>query len=145
MQGEWPREPHVGGEIHRLSHLFKRRLDDGMPPETTSMQGRIIGFLCHNAEREIFQRDVEAEFGIRRSTATGILQLMEKNGLLRREPVACDARLKKLVLTEKAIAQHECIVARIRTTEARAVRGIEPAELETFFAVLEKIRRNLQE
>ena len=36
----------------------------------------------------MFQRDVEAEFNIRRSTATGILQLMEKNGFLLREPVA---------------------------------------------------------
>ena len=70
-------ERHVGGEIHRLSHLFKRRLDDGMPQKTTGMQARIIGFLRFNEGRELFQRDVEAEFGIRRSTATGILQLME--------------------------------------------------------------------
>lgn len=91
-------ERHVGGEIRVLSNLIKRCMDDGMPPETTGMQGWIIGFLHRNEDRDMFQRDVEAEFNIRRSTATGILQLMEKNGFLLREPVAYDARLKSWCL-----------------------------------------------
>lgn len=135
---------HVGGEVHRVSHLFKRMLDDGMPPEMTGVHGHIIGFLRHNAQHEVFQRDIEAEFGIRRSTATGILQLMEKNGFLRREPVDYDARLKKLVLTPKALALHECIVARIRAVEAQATQGIDPEQLEIFFSVLDQVRRNLE-
>ena len=64
-------ERHVGGEIRVLSNLIKRCMDDGMPPETTGMQGWIIGFLHRNEDRDMFQRDVEAEFNIRRSTATG--------------------------------------------------------------------------
>lgn len=138
-------EKHVGGEIHRLSNLFKRRLDDGMPPEMTGMQGHIIGFLQHNAQHAVFQRDIEAAFGIRRSTVTGILQLMEKNGFLRREPVNYDARLKKLVLTPKALAVHECITARIRAVEAQAAQGIDAGQLEIFFSVLDQVRANLEE
>ena len=34
-------ERHVGGEIRVLSNLIKRCMDDGMPPETTGMQGWI--------------------------------------------------------------------------------------------------------
>ena len=127
-------ERHVGGEIRVLSNLIKRCMDDGMPPETTGMQGWIIGF----------QRDVEAEFNIRRSTATGILQLMEKNGFLLREPVAYDARLKKLVLTPKALAVHEGVISRIRATEARITKDVTPEELEQFFAITAKFRRNLE-
>lgn len=136
-------EKHVGGEIHRVSHLFKRVLDEGMPPEMTGVQGHIIGFLCHNADHEVFQRDIEAEFGIRRSTATGILQLMEKNGFLRREPVDYDARLKKLVLTPKGLALNESVVARIRAVESQAVRGIDPGQIEILFSVLDQVRGNL--
>ena len=117
-------ERHVGGEIRVLSNLIKRCMDDGMPPETTGMQGWIIGFLHRNEDRDMFQRDVEAEFNIRRSTATGILQLMEKNGFLLREPVAYDARLKKLVLTPKALAVHEGVISRIRATEARITKDL---------------------
>ena len=43
----------------------------------------------------MFQRDVEQVFSLSRSTATGILQQLEEKGLLRRESVPSDARLKK--------------------------------------------------
>lgn len=49
-------ERHVGGEIRVLSNLIKRCMDDGMPPETTGMQGWIIGFLHRNEDRDMFQR-----------------------------------------------------------------------------------------
>ena len=137
-------ERHVGGEIRVLSNLIKRCMDDGMPPETTGMQGWIIGFLHRNEDRDMIQRDVEAEFNIRRSTATGILQLMEKNGFLLREPVAYDARLKKLVLTPKALAVHEGVISRIRATEERITKDVTPEELEQFFAITTKFRRNLE-
>ena len=137
-------ERHVGGEIRMLSNLIKRCMDDGMPPETTGMQGWIIGFLHRNEDRDMFQRDVEAEFNIRRSTATGILQLMEKNGFLLREPVAYDARLKKLILTPKAVEHHEAITRMIRTTEAQLTKGLTDEEVETFFSIAEKIRKNVE-
>ena len=54
-------ERHVGGEIRVLSNLIKRCMDDGMPPETTGMQGWIIGFLLRRPARAMFQRDAEAE------------------------------------------------------------------------------------
>ncbi len=41
-----------------------------------------------NEGKEIFQKDIEAEFNIRRSTATGILKLMEKNGFINRQTSA---------------------------------------------------------
>lgn len=44
--------------------------------------------------RIIFQKDLETEFCIGRSTVTNILNLMEKKGFVRRESVSYDARLK---------------------------------------------------
>ena len=58
--------------------------------------------------------------------------------------MAYDARLKRLVLTPKALALHDAVMARIRAAEGRAVAGIEPRELEQFFAVIDKIRKNLE-
>ena len=137
-------ERHVGGEIRVLSNLIKRCMDDGMPPETTGMQGWIIGFLHRNEDRDMFQRDVEAEFNIRRSTATGILQLMEKNGFLLREPVAYDARLKKLVLTPAGTALHQKAEADIQALERKAVQGMSASEVDQFFLLLGKIQKNLE-
>ena len=137
-------ERHVGGEIRVLSNLIKRCMDDGMPPETTGMQGWIIGFLHRNEDRDMFQRDVEAEFNIRRSTATGILQLMEKNGFLLREPVAYDARLKKLVLTERSrcVLQEMCQTG--MTIDTRLLRGFSPDEVQTLYGFLDRMFRNLE-
>ena len=111
----------------------------------TGVQSRVMHYiLVKCADGPVFQRDVESAFGMSRSTATGILQLMEKNGFLLREPVAYDARLKKLVLTPKALAVHEGVISRIRATEARITKDVTPEELEQFFAITAKFRRNLE-
>ena len=70
----------------------------------TGMQSFILSYIydCVEEGQEVFQRDVEKEFYISRSTASGILSLMEKNGLILRCSVPQDARLKKLIPTEKA-------------------------------------------
>ena len=52
-----------------------------------------------------FPKDIEKEFSINRSTTSEMLKLMCKNGMITREEVDYDARLKKIVLTE-ASRQH---------------------------------------
>ena len=103
----------IGFEVKTLANMLRRQVDklelcrgfDGI----TSTQGRVIGFIISKDGEDVFQRDLEEEFFIRRSTATNILQLMERNGFIIRQPVDYDARLKKLVLTEKAVALHKQI------------------------------------
>jgi DNA-binding MarR family transcriptional regulator len=139
----------IGHEIKILSNMMKRRVSRSQviaeSNKLTGMHGWVIGYLYHNQEKgDIFQRDLENEFTIRRSTATGILKLMEKNGLILREPVDYDARLKKLVLTPKAIAIHEKVSDEIDTIETELTVGINEEELQLFFQVLEKMKRNLE-
>ena len=64
------------------------------------------------ARRPGVPADVEAAFNLSRSTTTNILQLMEKNGIIRREGVDYDARLKRLVPTEKAVQMEEQVGVR---------------------------------
>lgn len=140
---------NIGFEIRTLSNLIKRRIQNSSAisesNKLTGMHGFIIGYLYENLDkREIFQRDIEAEFSIRRSTATGILQLMEKNNLITREPVDYDARLKKLVLTSKAIAIHESVTKEINEIEAQLTKGLTEEEINIFVATLEKLKRNIE-
>ena len=96
----------LGFQIRTLSHLVKRMVDQtafsGTDAHPTGVQGWILGYLYTNQDKEVFQRDIQQQFSIRRSTVTGILQLMEKNGLITRSSVDRDARLKKLELTPYA-------------------------------------------
>lgn len=140
---------NIGFEIRTLSNLIKRRVQNSSAisesNKLTGMHGFIIGYLYENLDkREIFQRDIEAEFSIRRSTATGILQLMEKNNLITREPVDYDARLKKLVLTSKAIAIHESVTKEINEIESQLTKGLTEEEINIFVATLEKLKRNIE-
>ena len=65
------------------------------------MQGWIIGYLYDHKEEEIFQRDIEAEFYIARSTVTCLVKQMEQKGYIARVAVERDCRLKRLCLLEK--------------------------------------------
>ena len=97
-------EKDCGMWIHILSHKLKKRMNANMQSlGLTGGQSRIMHYILVKCdEGPVFQRDVEKAFGMSRSTATGILQLMEKNGLIVRESVASDARLKSLIPTERA-------------------------------------------
>lgn len=53
--------------------------------ELTAMQKHVLKFiLLETLHSDIYQKDIEEEFQIRKSTATGILQLMEKKGFIYR-------------------------------------------------------------
>lgn len=139
---------YIGVEISKTSNMLKRsckksdvvrRVDD-----VTGKNGWIIGFLAENQDREIFQKDIEQYFSIRRSTVSGIIQLMEKKGFIIRESVDYDARLKKLVLTDRAKELHANMMKDLEDNEIKLKHNISQEELATFFSVLEKIRSNIE-
>ncbi len=139
---------HIGREVKRLdneihSMMAVARTQTGNA-DMTMMHNWVIGYLYRNQGKEIFQRDVEAEFSIARSTATGILQLMEKKGYLYRESVERDARLKRLVLTENGIRCHEEHIQTIIRIEYMMREGFSEQEIENFFRVIRKMRENLE-
>ena len=75
----------------------------------------------------------------------GIRFNLEQDGMLIRQTVPQDARLKKLVPTEKAIAIHEDIAEKFQIAEALMTAGLTEEELAQFIATARKIQRNLLE
>ena len=100
------KKTNLGKALHRLDvnigRILCQNISDSGMEEVSGTNGRIIRFLNENEGRDIYQRDLEKEFGITRSTASRVLTLMEHKGLIIRSGVSHDARLKKLTLTEKA-------------------------------------------
>ena len=146
---EEKRRQRTGMQIRVISNLLKRNLDcaarqNGVD-RVTAAHGWAIKFFLMHRDREMFQRDLEKEFSIRRSTATGILQLMEKDDLIVREPVPYDARLKKITLTPKAVAMNAIIEENIDRTEEKMVEGFTDEEKATLVRLLERVRKNLEE
>ncbi len=124
-----------------LSNIPALREDEGL----TGIQAWALHYLFRNADRDVFQRDVEAEFRIRRSTATELLKAMERGGLIRRVPVDYDARLKKIVLTDYAQDIRKQVGEQIRRSEEKMTEGFSQEELDRFFSFVDRMRRNLEQ
>ena len=138
----------IGNDVRRLHNTIgiycdQKRLSrhDDTPP----MQGRTLGFLCFHTEREVYQKDIEQEFHISRATATKMLQSMEKKGMIVRETVGHDARLKRIRITESGRACHNIIKNDFKSLEAIMTRGMTEQEADQLAAHLQLALHNLEE
>ena len=141
-------DQHVGFELRTLSNLIKRHIDN-LPSiksveSVTGIHSWLIGYLYNHQDKDIYQKDIEDQFSIRRSTATAILQRMEKNGLIVRLPVEHDARLKKVQLTSKAIEIQRKIELEIAEFEKQLIKGISEEEIAYFYEITSKMKKNLE-
>lgn len=131
--------------VSKLSNKLRRKLDMlSSRKEFSGSQGRTLHFLLAQTQ-DIFQKDIEEEYSIRPSTATELLKQMEKNGLIVRVPVSYDNRLKKIVLTDKALLYKQQVIDDLSGLEETLIRDISEEELKVFFKVIEKMMDNLSE
>lgn len=111
----------------------------------TGTHGWMITYLSDHEGEDIFQRDLEHEFGISRSTTSKMLALMEDNGLVFREKVLSDDRLKKITLTPKARLLAKKIAEDKECTEAKLTKGFSDEELSNLASYLERMLQNISE
>ncbi len=138
----------IGKEIKILSNQIKRasrmNCKFDCDEEITASNGWLMMYLYDHRDEDVFQKDIEYEFSIRRSTSSSIISLMEKKGYIERVSVAHDARLKKLVLTDKALRFCDIIQANTIEFEDTMRKGITDEELEFFYSILDKIVNNIK-
>lgn len=140
-------ERDCGAWINMLAHRVKKRLNATLADlGITGVQSRMMHYIIlHYQSEPVFQKDLERAFGLSRSTATGILQLLEKNGVIRRESVAHDGRLKSLVPTEKAVTMDAQVHAAVREIERVMTREISSGQLQLFYETVTKMYQNLED
>lgn len=139
------KEKEVGKELQMLSRQIKRRMDQSVSEyEITGKQVSILLYIYDESKKkDVYAKDIELAFDMRRASVTGILQLMEKNGIIKREGNAQDARLKKLMLTTKAKEAREKLKKEIIQVEKVLTKGISDQELVIFFTIMRKMSHNL--
>lgn len=137
----------LGVEIHIADLMLKREGDACEEiyneKQLTGTHGYILGYLARRKNAPVYQKDIEAHFGIRRSSASNVLTLMEKNGLVERCAVNQDARLKRIVMTQKGWALHQDTVKAFERISQKALEGVSAEDLDVFYDVLNRIQRNL--
>lgn len=138
----------IGHEIKAIDHLMQRKMYSNATnagiDKVTIMHGWIIGYLYENRNNNIFQKDIESAFSISRSTVTNIVKLMEKKGYIQRVSVDNDARLKKLILTEKGMELNSVIRETVIENENRLNSILSQEEKDTFLSLIRKLRKGLE-
>lgn len=142
-------ENMLGIEIKAITNRMVRRLEgsawDIDEKTPSSAQKHTIVYLYeHQPDGDLFQRDIEEFLSIQRPTATRMLNHMEESGLIKRESVDYDGRLKKLTLTKKAIDSYNSIFYEINRVEEYMTRGLTDKEKTEFLRIARKIRKNLE-
>lgn len=95
---------NVIGEIFKITHLLRRRVgcSDTDFHERIGVTGiRMVRYLAENSGKDIFQKDLEEKFSLRASSVSVTLKKLEHKGFIIREAVGYDARLKKIIVTDK--------------------------------------------
>src|SRR5699024_10242119 len=112
-------EKDFGGWISLLFHKLRKRINAEVQTlGLTGIQSHALHYiLVKSEEGPVYQRDVEGVFGVSRSTVTGMLQQMERDGLIRRDSVEGDGRLKCLIPTQKAIEMDERVPECLRRVD----------------------------
>lgn len=140
-------EKIISKRINCLSTKIKREISNlssiSSVEDLSGVNSFIIVFIYNNKDRNIYQKDIEKEFGITRSTASNIISLMEKKGYVRRVNVDDDQRLKKLELTNLAIDYCENFLKDLRKLNSDLEYGISEEELINFINTIDKIEKNL--
>ena len=120
-------------QIHKNMEAKRMENEDNL----TGMQRWTLGFLKDHSDCEVYQKDIEEAFSISRATASNML------GVIKRVAVSHDARLKRLVLTDKAAALLDGAERDIREMEARLTAGLSAEDVEHLKRCLDQMLQNL--
>ncbi len=134
---------NIGRELKKLSNKIHREIDKfASKSELTGAEGRVLHYIL-GQEDDVYQRDIEVKLGLRSSTATEILKKMELDELIIRKPAKNDGRLKKIIVTEKALKYKDIVVNDLKNFEKKLKTGLSEEEIDIFLKVVEKMINNL--
>ncbi len=140
-------ETRYGRRIICLSNRIKRetqKLDCMQCLDKVSGQnGFILVYIHKHKGEKVYQKDIEAHFGITRSTASKVVTLMEQKGMIKRIASDTDARLKQLVLTEEAENIVMQVEAGLEEFDKKLVGNLSNSEKEMLLSLIEKMEGSI--
>ncbi len=136
----------IGKYIQIVSRQLKRNMDETLSKyNVTGVQSMVIGYIYKKSKNgEVFAKDIEEEFEMRKATVAGIIQLMESNGFIERKAKEGDCRLKSIVLTPKALEIQAIVKKQVNIAEKNIVNEMTKEEQKQFLTLLKKASINLE-
>ncbi len=125
-------------------YVIKNNLQSSKQNNLSPVQVDIIEYLAETPQ-PIYQKELEEEFNLRKSTISGVLQTMEKNNLISKSEAKFDSRSKQIKLTTKGRKIYDDLVDEIIEVESTVGKDIKNKDLKVFTKVMDQIKKNLEE
>ncbi|MCV6816662.1 MarR family winged helix-turn-helix transcriptional regulator [Streptococcus uberis] len=137
---------HIGILIKKTSQAFEKSASQVLAPyDLTPSQFKILKYVTLNPEASVRQIDLETYFGMSNPTVTGIIQNLEKKGMIYRQSHSEDKRSKVIMLTDKAKNASLFILETSDRIEESFTAVLTDSEKETLRHLLNKLQENHQE
>lgn len=137
----------IGKELREIQQLLHQKMEAtrvSHSQQLTHVQVHVLLYI-YKAQDKVFQKDIEKHLKVRRSTASQILNILEREEYLLRKRIEADGRMKEIVITNKTLSLIDEMDKHIEKTEKMLVKDVSSEDLKVFFSVIDQIKRNLEE
>ncbi len=128
----------------RATRYVNSNMKKGHGNRAVPLQSEILIQLSEN-NGSMVQEGLEEALEIRKSTLSGILDTMIKNGLVENTVSKKDQRSKVISLTGLGRAEFKKAEEDLQKVENRILEGADKKDVETFFRVVDRIRPKLKD
>lgn len=132
----------IGLLIHHLHLLHRQKLNIVFQELglTSSQAFTLIQVLkAYKKQQLICQKDIEQAMEISNPTVTGILNRLEQKELIKRVPGKHDARVRNIIVTEKALELDKELRRKFSEVENDVVSCFNEEEVQLFHQMLDRI------
>ncbi len=141
------KDKSISLEIKKIDSLIVRKImayNKDAIYHLTPVQIVVIKYLIKNKDSVVYQKDIEKKLGLRKSTVSGILGTMIKNGIITRTDSTNDLRSKEIRLTETGYKLDKVMRKKAFEFEKLLQSNINKEDLEVFYKVTKQIQENLE-
>lgn len=141
------KDKSISLEIKKIDSLIVRKImayNKDAIYHLTPVQIVVIKYLIKNKDSVVYQKDIEKKLGLRKSTVSGILGTMIKNGIITRTDSTNDLRSKEIRLTETGYKLDKVMRKKAIEFEKLLQSNINKEDLEVFYKVTKQIQENLE-
>lgn len=137
-------EESIGYWVIVTAQAFQKALNDELAPHgITFRQSQVLGWLA--LEGELSQVDLAARMMIEPPTLVGVLDRMERDGLIARSPSPTDRRCKLIRVDRNAREVWTQVVQCARKVRARATQGLSARQINVMRKSLKTVLANLSD
>lgn len=141
-------ERYITKEIRDVGILIGKAIekshDNDIEEHLNHTQIQILIYLVKHRNEEVCQKDLEAETHLKKASITGTLDSLEDKGMIIRKQSDEDKRKNIIVLSEKATNIKKEIIETFKSVNKRTKQNITEEELNQFYNVIDKIKKNLK-